>query len=295
MYGRGRCFWVDYRRNRMEYKRYCGGLKPVYIKKVYSEGLVRMRARARKYYKNYKKRETERRRRYKKREKEGRPVMVELYNLYSCEVCGYLYEEVNLFWGVTLCHKCYFNPEVIMRLMYTNFEGELQNAKSNRGVYYDSEVDGQVDVSRPDSQDQDQDQEVLEDEYNSDCECLEKEEVEDFPPHPIEYRGRDLYQNEVYERLDAKTYDKDDVLSCKIGGYTDEKPEPIKPVENKNVDQDCKSPVEEPISMLEALLEEVAAESQSPRWWSSEENVKYCEEEMINEPYDLFAEMEKVY
>lgn len=42
-----------------------------------------------------------------------------------CENCNYLFVNVNLFWGKTLCDTCYFNPKVIIETM-SEIEGNLQ-------------------------------------------------------------------------------------------------------------------------------------------------------------------------
>jgi hypothetical protein len=72
----------------------------------------------------YKKRECERRKRIRiKLEKEkanaqsGKPVNVLLAMVDSCESCKRLYVTVNLFWGVTLCDSCYFNPAILNDIM----------------------------------------------------------------------------------------------------------------------------------------------------------------------------------
>lgn len=72
----------------------------------------------------YKKRECERRKRIrqrlereKTREQQGNPANILLAMVDSCEACKRLYVTVNLFWGATLCDACYFNPEVITKIM----------------------------------------------------------------------------------------------------------------------------------------------------------------------------------
>lgn len=77
----------------------------------------------------YKKRECERRKRIrmklekeKAKEKEGKPANILLSMVDMCEICKRLYVTVNLFWGVTLCDACYFNPHTINEIMKTRIE-----------------------------------------------------------------------------------------------------------------------------------------------------------------------------
>ena len=84
----------------------------------------------------YKKRECERRKRIRekiKREKtneqHGKPANVLLAMVDSCESCRRLYVTVNLFWGVTLCDSCYFNPEVINGYMTSRLEAADHKVK----------------------------------------------------------------------------------------------------------------------------------------------------------------------
>lgn len=84
----------------------------------------------------YKKRECERRKRIRekiKREKtneqHGKPANVLLAMVDSCESCRRLYVTVNLFWGVTLCDSCYFNPEIINGYMSSRLESAEHKVK----------------------------------------------------------------------------------------------------------------------------------------------------------------------
>lgn len=77
----------------------------------------------------YKKRECERRKRIRKKldtekqkEKEGKPANILLSMVDMCEICNRLYVTVNLFWGITLCDSCYFNPHTINEIMKTRIE-----------------------------------------------------------------------------------------------------------------------------------------------------------------------------
>lgn len=73
----------------------------------------------------YKKRECERRKRIRKKleaEKEKEiekkePSNILLSMVDMCEICKRLYITVNLFWGVTICDSCYFNPSIINEIM----------------------------------------------------------------------------------------------------------------------------------------------------------------------------------
>jgi len=72
----------------------------------------------------YKKRECERRKRIRRKierekanEKNGRPSNVLMAMVDMCESCKRLYVTVNLFWGVTLCDSCYFNPGILQDIM----------------------------------------------------------------------------------------------------------------------------------------------------------------------------------
>jgi len=84
----------------------------------------------------YKKRECERRKRIrekinreKQNERSGKPANVLLAMVDSCEACKRLYVTVNLFWGVTLCDPCYFNPDIINDLMKTRLEAANHSVK----------------------------------------------------------------------------------------------------------------------------------------------------------------------
>lgn len=84
----------------------------------------------------YKKRECERRKRIrekiereKKNERYGKPANVLLAMVDSCEACRRLYVTVNLFWGVTLCDSCYFNPDIINELMTSRLEAAEHKVK----------------------------------------------------------------------------------------------------------------------------------------------------------------------
>lgn len=78
----------------------------------------------------YKKRECERRKRIRRKieeekEKEilkNEPANILLSMVDMCEICKRLYVTVNLFWGVTICDGCYFNPQVINEIMKTRYE-----------------------------------------------------------------------------------------------------------------------------------------------------------------------------
>lgn len=72
----------------------------------------------------YKKRECERRKRIRRKiereklnEKNGKPSNVLMAMVDMCESCKRLYVTVNLFWGVTLCDSCYFNPGILQDIM----------------------------------------------------------------------------------------------------------------------------------------------------------------------------------
>jgi len=72
----------------------------------------------------YKKRECERRKRIrrqiekeKKKASQGNPANILLSMVDACESCKRLYVTVNLFWGKTFCDACYFNPEVLQKVM----------------------------------------------------------------------------------------------------------------------------------------------------------------------------------
>lgn len=73
----------------------------------------------------YKKRECERRKRIRKKLEEEKkkerdrkePANILLSMVDMCEICKRLYVTVNLFWGVTICDSCYFNPCVINDIM----------------------------------------------------------------------------------------------------------------------------------------------------------------------------------
>jgi len=84
----------------------------------------------------YKKRECERRKRIRekiKREKTneqyGKPANILLAMVDSCESCRRLYVTVNLFWGITLCDSCYFNPEIINGYMTSRLEAAEHKVK----------------------------------------------------------------------------------------------------------------------------------------------------------------------
>lgn len=84
----------------------------------------------------YKKRECERRKRIRRKlekekdnERNGKPANVLMAMVDSCEACKRLYVTVNLFWGVTLCDSCYFNPGVINDIMKTR--NEMADQKMN--------------------------------------------------------------------------------------------------------------------------------------------------------------------
>ena len=81
----------------------------------------------------YKKRECERRKRIRRKiekekdnERSGKPANVLMAMVDSCEACKRLYVTVNLFWGVTLCDSCYFNPGVINDIMKSRNESAEQ-------------------------------------------------------------------------------------------------------------------------------------------------------------------------
>ena len=81
----------------------------------------------------YKKRECERRKRIRRKiekekdnERNGKPANVLMAMVDSCEACKRLYVTVNLFWGVTLCDSCYFNPGVINDIMKSRNESAEQ-------------------------------------------------------------------------------------------------------------------------------------------------------------------------
>lgn len=81
----------------------------------------------------YKKRECERRKRIRRKiekekdnERNGKPANVLMAMVDSCEACKRLYVTVNLFWGVTLCDSCYFNPGVINEIMKSRNESAEQ-------------------------------------------------------------------------------------------------------------------------------------------------------------------------
>lgn len=116
--------------------------------------VILLRERCKRRFKWYKKRECERRRRYRlvrKSYEEKRKaflskkdeVTVEdldvmktyaLAILERCEFCGGFFLFVNLFWGATLCDRCYFNPANICSIMQKD-EGKLNSfvsAKSSR-------------------------------------------------------------------------------------------------------------------------------------------------------------------
>jgi hypothetical protein len=42
-----------------------------------------------------------------------------------CEHCNFLFLSINLFWGTTLCDACYFNPQVIIKIM-SDIESNLR-------------------------------------------------------------------------------------------------------------------------------------------------------------------------
>jgi len=111
----------------------------------------------------YKKRECERRKRIRKKierektnEKQGRPANVLMAMVDMCETCKRLYVTVNLFWGVTLCDSCYFNPAVINEIMANaneeaaskshftseNIVDEVLRFKRKRGDFIASEENG---------------------------------------------------------------------------------------------------------------------------------------------------------
>ena len=136
--GRKRCIWVEYRENRIGYNKYCGSLRPITYKKVRCNNLLKMRNRARTYYLKYKKREAERRRRYKIKERKGEEVSSVFYEVHDCDNCKKLKEYVNLFWGVTLCDRCYYNPEVIRRVMNL-YEPLLSEFRKDGEELYKSE------------------------------------------------------------------------------------------------------------------------------------------------------------
>jgi hypothetical protein len=85
----------------------------------------------------YKKRECERRKRLRVKlekeqdiEKAGGPANILLSMVDACESCKKLYITVNLFWGVTLCDICYFNPEVINVIM-NDRKHEMKNSSND--------------------------------------------------------------------------------------------------------------------------------------------------------------------
>lgn len=87
----------------------------------------------------YKKRECERRKRLRKKmelekeiESSKGPANLLLSLVDTCEICRKLYVTVNLFWGVTVCDLCYFNPEVITDIMKKHIgEGQPSNVNGS--------------------------------------------------------------------------------------------------------------------------------------------------------------------
>jgi len=133
-----RCIWVEYRRNRISYSRYCGALRPISYKRIKSVELIKMREEARNVYCKYKKREAERRRRYKVKEAGGEFVSQILYEVHECERCMLLKENVNLFWGVTLCDKCYYTPKVLYDIIQNRLE-KVQPFINNPSETYETD------------------------------------------------------------------------------------------------------------------------------------------------------------
>jgi hypothetical protein len=89
------------------------------------------RKQARTYFSKYKKKETQRRSRYLKKKQKTYN-----YLYHRCEMCQELKEKMNLFWGVTLCTACYFNPINIQFVMYNKFRysKELEEEYTNHIV-----------------------------------------------------------------------------------------------------------------------------------------------------------------
>lgn len=116
------------------------------------ENLYALKVAAKHSWVLYKKRECERRKRIRKRlekekEKEvkGEPANVLLSMVDMCESCQRLYVSVNLFWGMTLCDSCYFNPDMITHIM----KEKVTAAKNKMEITQDNVVDEVLRTTAP--------------------------------------------------------------------------------------------------------------------------------------------------
>lgn len=132
----------------------------------------------------YKKRECERRKRLRQKlekermiEKQGGPANILLSMVDSCEICKKLYISVNLFWGITLCDICYFNPEVIQDIMSQRVKQDKEKEQLDMKAFCTKDVD----VSENEKFFQ-----IIEEEHQAlmGCEKVKEKEEEQKPSQP---------------------------------------------------------------------------------------------------------------
>lgn len=121
---KGKCIWVGRKRDFFSFH---SSLIPIERSKQSWEDFRYedfMRIRARNIFFQYKKREHERRHRYRAVGTKSFQLQKQFEDMHRCEICQGIFETVDLFWGITLCRKCYFTPEYINFIMANRF-GDL--------------------------------------------------------------------------------------------------------------------------------------------------------------------------
>jgi hypothetical protein len=129
---KGKCIWVGRKRDFFSFH---SSLIPIERSKVGwgdFEYCDFMRIRARNIFFQYKKREHERRHRYKAEGTRSSLLQKQFEDMHRCEVCQGIFETVDLFWGITLCRKCYFTPEYINFIMSNRFGDLITSANVSK-------------------------------------------------------------------------------------------------------------------------------------------------------------------